>query len=227
MNKLQDHCFSSDCGWKSYRRIVKIAFFFPEKQFVRKLLLEKIFIFMKSLRSSVEIFFQRIIVGDFFERNLYFHNFVRTWVEKFSKRLSKLNSNIPEEHSWRTFLFKKKQFHNFFSGFGWHFFVRIVITAVDNFRRTFLVKTFVWKNCSFISFLRPSVEKFSAELSKLQSTLPEEHYKRNFFWKKTFISKIFGGLQVKIFPSSCQNCILTYQRNTGGEIVCLEKHKKS
>ena len=172
-------------------------------------------------------FFSEDYCGRFFERNLYFHNFVRTWVEKFSKRLSKLNSNIPEEHSWRTFLFKKKQFHNFFSGFGWHFFVRIVITAVDNFRRTFLVKTFVWKNCSFISFLRPSVEKFSAELSKLQSTLPEEHYKRNFFWKKTFISKIFGGLQVKIFPSSCQNCILTYQRNTGGEIVCLEKHKKS
>ena len=156
---------------------------------------------MESFRQNCQnciLLHQRNIVREFFlKKNLHFYNFLRASGENFSKRLSKLNSNIPEEHSWRTFLFKKKQFHNFFSGFGWNFFGRVVITADDNFRRTFLVKTFDWKSCSFISFLRASVENFSAELSKLHSTLPEEHCKRNFFEKKPSFPKFSAGFRWK------------------------------
>ena len=41
------------------------------------------------------------------KKNLPFHNFRRASGENFSKRLSKLHSNIPEEHCWRIFLFEK------------------------------------------------------------------------------------------------------------------------
>ena len=135
--------------------------------------------------------------GIFQEKSLLFYNFLRASGENFSKLLSKLHSNLPEEHCWRTFLFKKTNKFIFFSGFGWIFFGRVVITAVDNFRRIFLVKTSVWKSCSFISFLRASVETFSAELSKLHSTLPEEHCKRNFSEKKTSFPKFSAGFRWK------------------------------
>ena len=149
---------------------------------------------------------QRNIVREFFwKKSLHFYNFLRASGENFSKRLSKLHSNLPEEHCWRTFLFKKTSKFIFFSGFGWIFFGRVVITAVDNFRRTFLVKTSVWKRCSFISFLWASVETFSAEMSKLHSTLPEERCKRNFSEKKPSFPKFLAGFRWKF----CQTVVKT------------------
>ena len=91
---------------------------------------------MEKFRQNCQnciLLHQRNIVGEFFlKKNLHFSNFLRASGENFSKRLSKLNSNIPEEHCWRNFLFKKtNKFRIFFRASGelflaglWNFILR-------------------------------------------------------------------------------------------------------
>ena len=119
LNKLQDHCFSSDCGWKSYRRIVKVAFYFSRKTireeiFVRKkFYIHEVFSFFswkffgRVVKTAFYIF-RGILWEIFFEKNLYISNFLWAWVENFLAALSKLNSTVPEELFWKSFCFVKK-----------------------------------------------------------------------------------------------------------------------
>ena len=110
--------FLRTAGENLTEELSKLHFIFPEKQFVRNFLLEKIFIFMKSLRSSVEnflaglwklhsIFSEEYCGRFFFEKNLYISNFLRAWVENFLAALSKLISTVPEELFWKSFCFEK------------------------------------------------------------------------------------------------------------------------
>ena len=120
-----------------------------------------------------------------FWKKYRFIDFLRASGDNFLAGLSKLNSTFPEEFFARESLLEKfYHIMNVFRASVELFYGRIVKTAVHNFGRTFLVKPFVWKKFSFISFLRASGEKFSEGLSKLLSNLTEKHCKRNFFWKK-------------------------------------------
>ena len=179
----------------------KLNSVFPEEFFARKSLLEKFYHIVNVLRASVEVFYGRIV-------KTAVHNFRGTFFVKL-------------------FVWKSYRLISFLRASGENFFRSLVKTEFYCSRGTLLEKFLFWKIYRFIDFLRASGDNFLTELSKLLSTLTEEHCKRNFFWRKTFTSKVFGGLQVKIFPNGCQNCILTYQRNIGGEIFCLQKHKKS
>ena len=118
LNKLQDHCFSSDCGWKSYRRIVKTAFF------SRKTIREEIFVRKNFYINDVSSFFswkfcgrvvktvfynfRGTILGETFVWKSYrFKDFLRAAVEEVSYVLPKLHSRFPEEDFGRNFVFKK------------------------------------------------------------------------------------------------------------------------
>ena len=174
---------------------------------------------MEKFRQNCQnciLLHQRNIVREFFLRKTFifiifcghqaktFRNGCQNWILIYQM-------NIVGE----LFLFKRTNKFIFFSGFGWIFSGRVVITAVDNFGRTFLVTTFGWKSCSFISFLRASVDNFSAQLSKLHSTLPEEHCKRNFFEKKPSFPNFSAGFSWKF----CQRVVKTGFLLTRGTMV--------
>ena len=109
---LQLHIFFSSVGWKICSRIVKIAFFFPQEHFARKVLLEKIHMFIIVLRPSVENFLSGLskllsITSEehlwktlLFEKSYRFMDFLGVSVEKFWARLSKLHYNFPQEFFW-------------------------------------------------------------------------------------------------------------------------------
>ena len=139
---------------------------------------------MEKLRQNCQnciLLHQRNIVREFFlKKNLHFHNFLRASGENFSKRFSKLHSNIPEEHCWRTFLLKKTNNLMILVSFGVKTYWQDSTLSEPPLKRNCLFA----KKYRFIKFLRASGQKFAARLSKLQSSFPEEH-----FWRKLFLEK--------------------------------------
>ena len=139
--------------------------------------------------------------------------------EYFSKRLSKLHSNLPEEHCWRNFLFQKTYKFMILLGFGVKTYWQDSTLAEQPLKRNCLFA----KNCGFIKFLRAPAEKFAARLSKMQSSFAEEHFWRNHLLERNYRFLNFFGLWFKYFWQDCQNCILYFQMNIYGGHICLKK----
>ena len=119
--KLQLHKFLSSFGWKIYSRIVKIAFFFPQEHFARKVLVEKIYMFIIVLQASVE---------------------------NFLSGLSKLLSITSEEHLWKTLLFEKSYRFMDFLGTSVEIFCRDWRKCIIYFQMNIQGENFVWKKSS-------------------------------------------------------------------------------
>ena len=175
-------------------------------------------IFWQDFQNWILLFQKKFCEEKFVRKILSYHECSSGFGWNFFGRIVKTAvHNFRRTFFVKPFVWKSYRFISFLRASGKIFFRSLVKTEFYCSRGTLLEKFLFGKNYRILDFLRASGDNFLTGLEKLHSTLPEEHCKRNFFWKKTFISKIFGGLQVKTFPSSCQNCILIYQRNIVGE----------
>ena len=114
--------------------------------------------------------------------------------ENFSKRLTKLHSNLPEEHCWRVFLFKKTYKFMILLSFGVKTYWQDSTLSERPLKRNCLFA----KKYRFIKFLRASGQKFAARLSNLQFSFPEEH-----FWRKLLLEKNYEF--INFFRSTGEN----------------------
>ena len=138
------------------------------------------------------------------KKNLHFQNFRRASGENLSKQLSKLHSNLPEEHCWRIICLKKHTNSWFCWVVGWKLIGRILRFQSNLWREIVCLQ----KNYRFRKFLRAPGEKFAARLSKMQSSFGEEHFWKNHLLERNFRFIIFFGLWFKYFWQDCQNCII-------------------
>ena len=138
------------------------------------------------------------------KKNLHFQNFRRASGENLSKQLSKLHSNLPEEHCWRIICLKKTYKLMILLGCGVKTYWQDSTLSEQPLKRNCLFA----KNYRFRKFLRAPGEKIAARLSKMQSSFGEEPFWKNHLLERNFRFTIFFGLWFKFFWQDCQDCIL-------------------
>ena len=144
---------------------------------------------MENFRQNCQnciLLHQRNIVREFFlKKNLHFYNFLRASGENFSKRLSKLHSNIPEEHCWRTFFVQKnKQIHIFFR-FSGELFLAGLWNLFYAFRATFEEKLFVCKKIiGSKTFFELRVKSLRQGCQNCSLHFLRNNLEEKFVWKK-------------------------------------------
>ena len=160
-NTLWVRRFCSSFGWKLLSRFVKAAVYFSHRNIVGE-------------RQKV-IFWKKTFLLMFFFG--------------LRRKSDRRGCQIPFQFSTRTVCaktFVRKKFNNaeLFSGFGWRIFGRFVKTAFYKFRGTFMKNTFVWKKLK--------VQRFSSGFGRkvlgriVNSTL---FFSTGTFWGKFFSLK--------------------------------------